>query len=144
MITPVRAPRAKYTIVGEAIRYVIPGHMQCSIGCGGQACKYDNPSYWSDDQQAIKGLYSSWYTCTFRLSTVFQIFYFNQMFSYFLLSHEGCGLLRNIHPTNFFFYSSRVTDHLLAMSRPSTEIIEKYNIIDQFRRYTQLCLSAAS
>uniref|UniRef100_A0A3Q4I4H7 Protein tyrosine phosphatase domain-containing protein 1 n=1 Tax=Neolamprologus brichardi TaxID=32507 RepID=A0A3Q4I4H7_NEOBR len=61
--------------------------MQCSIGCGGQACKYDNPSYWSDDQQAIRGLYSSW-----------------------------------------------VTDHLLAMSRPSTEIIEKYNIIDQFRR----------
>ncbi|KAM9351002.1 protein tyrosine phosphatase domain-containing protein 1 [Symphorus nematophorus] len=83
----IRAPRAKYTIVGEAIRYVIPGHMQCSIGCGGQACKYDNPSYWRDDQQAIKGLYSSW-----------------------------------------------VTDHLLAMSRPSTEIIEKYNIIDQFRR----------
>lgn len=26
------------------------------------------------------------------------------------------------------------------MSRPSTEIIEKYNIIDQFRRYTQLVL----
>ncbi|KAM7404949.1 hypothetical protein PAMP_012248 [Pampus punctatissimus] len=56
----VRAPRAKYTIVGEAIRHVIPGHMQCSIGCGGQNCKYDNPSYWSEDQQAIKGLYSSW------------------------------------------------------------------------------------
>ncbi|KAM3616952.1 uncharacterized protein V6R79_000273 [Siganus canaliculatus] len=83
----ITAPRAKYTIVGEAIRYVIPGHMQCSIGCGGQSCKYDNPSYWKDDEQAIKGLYSSW-----------------------------------------------VTDHLLAMSRPSTEIIEKYNIIDQFRR----------
>ncbi|XP_035766025.1 protein tyrosine phosphatase domain-containing protein 1 [Neolamprologus brichardi] len=83
----IKAPRSKYTMVGEAIRYVVPGHMQCSIGCGGQACKYDNPSYWSDDQQAIRGLYSSW-----------------------------------------------VTDHLLAMSRPSTEIIEKYNIIDQFRR----------
>ncbi|XP_070695055.1 protein tyrosine phosphatase domain-containing protein 1 [Pempheris klunzingeri] len=83
----IRAPRAKYTIIGEAIRYVIPGDMQCSIGCGGQACKYDNPSYWSEDQQAIKGLYSSW-----------------------------------------------VSDHLLAMSRPSTEIIEKYNVIEQFRR----------
>ncbi|XP_029291769.1 protein tyrosine phosphatase domain-containing protein 1 [Cottoperca gobio] len=82
-----RAPRARYTIVGEAIRYVIPGHLQCTVGCGGQACKYDNPSYWSDNQQAIKGLYSSW-----------------------------------------------VSDHLLAMSRPSTEIIEKYNIIDQFKR----------
>lgn len=60
IITAVRAPRSKYTMVGEAIRYVVPGHMQCSIGCGGQACKYDNPSYWSDDQQAIRGLYSSW------------------------------------------------------------------------------------
>ncbi|KAA8590873.1 hypothetical protein FQN60_001816, partial [Etheostoma spectabile] len=78
-------------MVGEAIRHVIPEHMRCSIGCGGQACKYDNPSYWSDDQQAIKGLYSSW-----------------------------------------------VSDYFLAMSRPSTEIIEKYNIIDQFKRYTQL------
>ncbi|CAB1424764.1 unnamed protein product [Pleuronectes platessa] len=84
-----RAPRANYTIVGEAIRFVIPAPMQCSIGCGGHACKYDNPSHWSDDQQAIKGLYSSW-----------------------------------------------VTDHLLAMSRPSTEIIEKYDIIDQFRRHS--------
>ncbi|XP_071780691.2 protein tyrosine phosphatase domain-containing protein 1 [Centroberyx gerrardi] len=83
----IRAPRAKYTIVGEAIRYVIPAPMQCSMGCGGEACKYDNPSYWSDEKQAVKGLYSSW-----------------------------------------------VTDHLLAMSRPSTEIIEKYNIIDQFKR----------
>ncbi|XP_034552312.1 protein tyrosine phosphatase domain-containing protein 1 [Notolabrus celidotus] len=83
----IRAPRAKYTLVGEAIRYVIPAHMQCSIGCGGQSCKYDSPGYWRDDQQAIKGLYSAW-----------------------------------------------VSDHLLAMSRPSTETIEKYKIIDQFKR----------
>ncbi|CAJ1084895.1 protein tyrosine phosphatase domain-containing protein 1 [Xyrichtys novacula] len=83
----IRAPRAKYTLVGEAIRYVIPAPLQCSIGCGGQSCKYDSPGYWRDDQQAIKGLYSSW-----------------------------------------------VSDHLLAMSRPSTETIEKYKIIDQFKR----------
>ncbi|RVE70660.1 hypothetical protein OJAV_G00067490 [Oryzias javanicus] len=83
----IKAPRAKYTIVGEAIRYVIPGHMQCSMGCGGEDCKYDNPAYWREDQQAIKGLYSSW-----------------------------------------------ITEHLLAMSRPSTEIIEKYDIINQFKR----------
>ncbi|XP_029995126.1 protein tyrosine phosphatase domain-containing protein 1 [Sphaeramia orbicularis] len=83
----IRAPRARYTIVGEAIRFVVPAHLQCSIGCGGQACKYDDPNHWSDQDQAIKGLYSSW-----------------------------------------------VTDNLLATSRPSTEIIEKYNIIDQFRR----------
>ncbi|KAK0149480.1 Protein tyrosine phosphatase domain-containing protein 1 [Merluccius polli] len=86
-VSAIRAPRAKYTMVGEAVRYVIPEPMQCSLGCGGQACKYDNPSCWSEEVQAIRGLYSAW-----------------------------------------------VTDHLLAMSRPSTEIIEKYNIIDQFKR----------
>uniref|UniRef100_A0A3B4B5J5 Protein tyrosine phosphatase domain-containing protein 1 n=1 Tax=Periophthalmus magnuspinnatus TaxID=409849 RepID=A0A3B4B5J5_9GOBI len=82
-----RAPRSKYTVFGEAIRYVVPAHVQCSYGCGGRTCKYDDPTHWSDEQQAVKGLYSSW-----------------------------------------------VTDHILACSRPSTEIIEKYNIIDQFKR----------
>ncbi|XP_051517469.1 protein tyrosine phosphatase domain-containing protein 1-like isoform X2 [Myxocyprinus asiaticus] len=82
-----RIPRAKYTMVGEALRYVIPCHMQCSMGCGGQACKYEDPSHWSEDDQAIKGIYSSW-----------------------------------------------ITDDLLAMARPSTEIIEKYDIVDQFLR----------
>ncbi|KAF4094030.1 hypothetical protein AMELA_G00008540 [Ameiurus melas] len=81
----VRIPTAKYTKVGETLRHVIPGHMQCSMACGGRACKYENPSRWSDEEQAIKGLYSSW-----------------------------------------------ITDKLLAMARPSTEIIEKYNIINQF------------
>ncbi|XP_030623641.1 protein tyrosine phosphatase domain-containing protein 1 [Chanos chanos] len=80
-------PRAKYTVVGETLRHIIPSDLQCSIGCGGRACKYENPDYWSEDKQAIKGLYSSW-----------------------------------------------VTDNLLAMSRPSTELIEKYQIIDQFQR----------
>ncbi|XP_005805754.2 protein tyrosine phosphatase domain-containing protein 1-like [Xiphophorus maculatus] len=83
----IKAPKAKYTFIGEAIRGVFPPHMQCSIGCRGKDCKYDNPNYWSEDNQAIRGLYSSW-----------------------------------------------VTDHLLAMSRPSTEIIQKYDIIDQFIR----------
>ncbi|XP_028848584.1 protein tyrosine phosphatase domain-containing protein 1 isoform X1 [Denticeps clupeoides] len=81
------APTARYTVVGETLRYVIPSHMQCSIGCGGRACKYEDPSRWSDDEQAIKGIYSSW-----------------------------------------------VTENLLAMARPSTEIIEKYSIIEQFQR----------
>ncbi|MBN3297749.1 PTPC1 protein, partial [Amia calva] len=83
-----RVPTAKYTKVGETLRHVIPSHMQCSMTCGGRACKYENPSRWSDQEQAIKGLYSSW-----------------------------------------------ITDNLLAMARPSTEIIEKYNIIEQFQRY---------
>uniref|UniRef100_A0A8D0E2A2 Protein tyrosine phosphatase domain-containing protein 1 n=2 Tax=Salvator merianae TaxID=96440 RepID=A0A8D0E2A2_SALMN len=82
-----RRPTAKYTKVGERLRHVIPGHMQCSMACGGRACKYENPARWSDQEQAVKGLYSSW-----------------------------------------------VTDNILAMSRPSTELIEKYNIIEQFQR----------
>ncbi|KAM8867142.1 protein tyrosine phosphatase domain-containing protein 1 isoform 1-T1 [Synchiropus picturatus] len=83
----VRIPTAKYTKMGETLRHVIPGHMQCSMACGGKACKYENPSRWSDEEQAIKGLYSSW-----------------------------------------------ITDNLLAMARPSTEIMDKYNIIQQFQR----------
>ncbi|MED6274829.1 Protein tyrosine phosphatase domain-containing protein 1 [Characodon lateralis] len=82
-----RVPTAKYTKMGETLRHVIPGHMQCSMACGGKACKYENPSRWSDEEQAIKGLYSSW-----------------------------------------------ITDNLLAMARPSSEVIEKYNIIQQFQR----------
>ncbi|KAM8930459.1 protein tyrosine phosphatase domain-containing protein 1 isoform 2-T2 [Pelodytes ibericus] len=82
-----RRPTSKYTKVGERLRHVIPGHMQCSMTCGGRACKYENPSRWSDEDQAIKGLYSSW-----------------------------------------------ITENILAMVRPSTEIMEKYNIIEQFQR----------
>ncbi|XP_035759221.1 protein tyrosine phosphatase domain-containing protein 1 isoform X2 [Egretta garzetta] len=80
-------PTAKYTKVGERLRHVIPGHMQCSMACGGRACKYENPARWNDQEQAIKGLYSSW-----------------------------------------------ITDNILATARPSTELIEKYNIIEQFER----------
>ncbi|XP_053576675.1 protein tyrosine phosphatase domain-containing protein 1 [Bombina bombina] len=81
-----RRPTSKYTKVGERLRHVIPGHMQCSMTCGGRACKYENPTRWSDEDQAIKGLYSSW-----------------------------------------------ITENILGMARPSTEIIEKYNIIEQFK-----------
>ncbi|XP_075689971.1 protein tyrosine phosphatase domain-containing protein 1 isoform X2 [Rhinoderma darwinii] len=81
-----RRPTSKYTKVGERLRHVIPGHMQCSMTCGGRACKYENPTRWSDEEQVIKGLYSSW-----------------------------------------------ITDNILAMARPSTEILEKYNIIEQFQ-----------
>ncbi|XP_016117916.1 protein tyrosine phosphatase domain-containing protein 1-like [Sinocyclocheilus grahami] len=64
----VRVPTAKYTKVGETLRHVIPGHMQCSMACGGRACKYENPSRWSDKEQAIKGLYSS---CKFYQAILF-------------------------------------------------------------------------
>ncbi|XP_016069812.1 PREDICTED: protein tyrosine phosphatase domain-containing protein 1 isoform X2 [Miniopterus natalensis] len=81
-------PTPKYTKVGERLRHVIPGHMACSMACGGRACKYENPARWSKQEQAIKGIYSSW-----------------------------------------------VTDSILAMARPSTELLEKYCIIEQFRSH---------
>ncbi|NXF34110.1 PTPC1 protein, partial [Nyctibius bracteatus] len=83
-----RRPTPKYTKVGEHLRHVIPGPVQCSMACGGRACKYENPARWSDEEQAIKGLYSSW-----------------------------------------------ITHNIVAMARPSTELIDKYNIIEQFERY---------
>ncbi|KAM6214490.1 protein tyrosine phosphatase domain-containing protein 1 [Rhynchocyon petersi] len=79
-------PAPKYTKVGERLRHVIPGHMACSMACGGRSCKYENPTRWSEQQQAIKGVFSSW-----------------------------------------------VTDNILAMARPSTELIDKYHIIEQFQ-----------
>ncbi|XP_012519906.1 PREDICTED: protein tyrosine phosphatase domain-containing protein 1 isoform X3 [Propithecus coquereli] len=78
-------PTPKYTKVGERLRHVIPGHVACSMACGGRACKYENPARWSEEEQAIKGVYSSW-----------------------------------------------VTDNILAMARPSSELLEKYHIIEQF------------
>ncbi|KAF7695807.1 hypothetical protein HF521_005901 [Silurus meridionalis] len=77
----------RHTIIGETLCYIIPNHMLCSIGCGGRACKYEDPSRWSEDQQAIRGLYSSW-----------------------------------------------ITENLLAMARPSTETIQRYNIVEEFQR----------
>lgn len=58
------------------------------MACGGKACKYENPARWSEQEQAIKGIYSSW-----------------------------------------------ITDHILAMARPSTELLEKYCVIEQFRSH---------
>ncbi|XP_011383080.1 protein tyrosine phosphatase domain-containing protein 1 isoform X2 [Pteropus vampyrus] len=81
-------PTPKYTKVGERLRHVIPGHMACSMACGGRACKYENPARWSEQEQAIKGVYSSW-----------------------------------------------VTDNILAMARPSTELLEKYHVIEQFQSH---------
>ncbi|XP_010834269.1 PREDICTED: protein tyrosine phosphatase domain-containing protein 1 isoform X2 [Bison bison bison] len=81
-------PTPKYTKVGERLRHVIPGHVACSMACGGKACKYENAARWSEQEQAVKGIYSSW-----------------------------------------------VTDNILAMARPSTEVLEKFCIIEQFRSH---------
>jgi len=81
-------PTPKYTKVGERLRHVIPGHMACSLACGGRACKYESPARWGEQEQAIHGVYSSW-----------------------------------------------VTENILAMARPSTELLEKYRLIEQFQSH---------
>ncbi|TRY60648.1 hypothetical protein DNTS_033841 [Danionella cerebrum] len=55
-----RAPKARYSLVGEALRYVIPGQVQCSMGCGGAGCRYEEPALWGEEEQAISGVYSTW------------------------------------------------------------------------------------
>lgn len=82
-----RVPTAKYTKMGETLRHVIPGHMQCSMACGGRACKYENPSRWSDEEQAVKGLYSSWYVghSEHQLSSTVHLFSFGVSFFITLL-----------------------------------------------------------
>lgn len=54
-------PTAKYSKLTNSLRVLTTGSMQCSMFCGGKGCKYDNPSKWSEDQMAIKGLFSHWY-----------------------------------------------------------------------------------
>ncbi|XP_068719104.1 protein tyrosine phosphatase domain-containing protein 1-like [Montipora capricornis] len=77
----------KYSRISERFRHVTPGVLQCSMFCGGNKCKYENPSRIKTDQMAINGLYSSW-----------------------------------------------VTPDILATARPSTEVIKKYNVLQQFAR----------
>lgn len=79
-------PEAKYSLFGEKIRQTIPGPMQCSMACGGRRCKWENPAVWSDSEQCIKGVYSTW-----------------------------------------------VLEDVVAMARPSTSTIEKYNMVQQFK-----------
>ncbi|XP_067862447.1 protein tyrosine phosphatase domain-containing protein 1-like [Heptranchias perlo] len=73
---------AKYT----KERLVIPAHVWCSVSCGGWQCKYENPLKWSKQDQAVRGLYSSW-----------------------------------------------ITESILAMARPSTQLLEQRSVIQRFK-----------
>ena len=55
------APTAKFGALSETIRQSIPEARMCAMFCGGKNCKYESPARWKEEQQAIKGLYSSWY-----------------------------------------------------------------------------------
>ncbi|KAM8972160.1 protein tyrosine phosphatase domain-containing protein 1-like [Pelodytes ibericus] len=81
-------PRPTYSHTRERLVRAVHPHLICSLTCGGRDCRYEGPEVWSLEQQAVKGLYSSW-----------------------------------------------ITDEILAMSRPSSRLINEYNITEQFNRY---------
>ncbi|KAM3870600.1 protein tyrosine phosphatase domain-containing protein 1 [Diretmus argenteus] len=79
-------PEPFYSQARENLVKAIPPRILCMLGCGGVDCRYEGPHCWRANQQAIKGLFSSW-----------------------------------------------VTDDIVAMTRPSSHLIERYNIIEQFQ-----------
>ncbi|XP_041852248.1 protein tyrosine phosphatase domain-containing protein 1 [Melanotaenia boesemani] len=81
-------PRPSYSQARENLVKAIPPKLLCLLACGGIDCRYEGPECWKLNQQAIRGLFSSW-----------------------------------------------VTEDIVAMARPSNNLIKKYNIIDQFQRF---------
>ncbi|XP_073510798.1 protein tyrosine phosphatase domain-containing protein 1-like [Phyllobates terribilis] len=55
-------PRPSYSQTRERLVRVVPPHLICSLTCGGRGCRYEGPEDWTVEQQAIRGLYSSWIT----------------------------------------------------------------------------------
>ena len=54
-----------YSLVSEKLRRMssssLRGHrLQCSVFCGGKACKYESASYWEKEHTAISGIFSHW------------------------------------------------------------------------------------
>uniref|UniRef100_UPI003AADE448 protein tyrosine phosphatase domain-containing protein 1 n=1 Tax=Centroberyx gerrardi TaxID=166262 RepID=UPI003AADE448 len=84
---PIPVPRPSYSQARENLVKAIPPQILCLLACGGIDCRYEGPGCWRANQQAIRGLFSSW-----------------------------------------------VTEDIVAMTRPSTHLIEKFNIIEQFKR----------
>lgn len=53
--------RANYNKLSDHIRRLTPQGIQCSVFCGGEKCKYENPENWRPDSLAIHGIYSHWW-----------------------------------------------------------------------------------
>ena len=54
-----------YSLISEKLRRMSSssprGHrLQCSMFCGGKACKYESASLWGEEHTAIPGLFSHW------------------------------------------------------------------------------------
>ncbi|XP_043943806.1 protein tyrosine phosphatase domain-containing protein 1-like [Protopterus annectens] len=85
MNSQVPIPQPSYSVAKENLIKAVPAHLICSLVCGGKECRYEGPVAWAPEQQAVRGLYSSW-----------------------------------------------VTEDILAMARPSSTLIKKYQILQQF------------
>ncbi|KAE8616947.1 hypothetical protein XENTR_v10008932 [Xenopus tropicalis] len=57
-----KEPGPSYSHTRERLVQAIPPRVICSLTCGGRECRYEGPEGWSEKQQAIRGLYSSWVT----------------------------------------------------------------------------------
>lgn len=52
-------PKSPYGSFTHHLRKMIPEELACSVGCGGEKCKYCN-SDWPDESMALKGIFSNW------------------------------------------------------------------------------------
>ncbi|OCT89323.1 protein tyrosine phosphatase domain-containing protein 1 isoform X2 [Xenopus laevis] len=62
MRSSTKEPGPSYSHTRERLVKAIPPRVICSLTCGGRECRYEGPESWSEKQQAIRGLYSSWIT----------------------------------------------------------------------------------
>ncbi|XP_061678773.1 protein tyrosine phosphatase domain-containing protein 1 [Syngnathoides biaculeatus] len=62
-LTPhVPVPRPAYSQARENLVKAIPPKLLCLLACGGVDCRYEGPECWKANQQAIRGIFSSWVT----------------------------------------------------------------------------------
>ncbi|KAJ3597102.1 hypothetical protein NHX12_003502 [Muraenolepis orangiensis] len=59
---PTPVPRPSYSQARENLVKAIPPRILCLLACGGVDCRYEGPACWRANQQAIRGLFSSWVT----------------------------------------------------------------------------------
>ena len=62
---------AKYGAFSESIRSTLAEARMCAMFCGGKNCKYESALKWTKEQQAITGLYSSWWVTVAKLPSCF-------------------------------------------------------------------------
>ncbi|XP_037538767.1 protein tyrosine phosphatase domain-containing protein 1 [Nematolebias whitei] len=58
----VPVPQPSYSQTRENLVRAIPHKLLCLLVCGGKDCRYEGPECWKSNQQAIRGLFSSWVT----------------------------------------------------------------------------------